>query len=304
VHLLTGKPAWSIKLGLFIVVLFWFIYTVYQLIEILHGGIEVPFTDIPATLGLSLRTIASLIALLAAGLYMIRYNFSSMRTLYYFRWVVVFEAAYWLSFLPSGIWGFQYNTILYSQEFFILSIGIPCILEAILLSSILFILASRIGAKKPEQVTIKWLLITVVAYFFVFWFNYTAQWWSEIFVSGTSFIWTSRLYAFEFILTIGGLLLLTIYSGIFTKISIGADSVEKLNLRKVGATITAFGLYFDLLLLLWILFPNLGDALTVWPTISVEHNPDLWMASLPFIGIPLMFYKNKKINAIKKNNLD
>jgi uncharacterized membrane protein YphA (DoxX/SURF4 family) len=303
VHLLTGKHVWPIKIGLFIVVLFWFTYTVYQLIDILHGGIEVPFTDVPATLGLSLRTVASLIALITAGLYMIKHNFSSMNVLYYFRWVAVFEATYWLSFLPSGIWGFQYSTILYSQEFFILSIGIPCLLEAILLPSILFILALHIGAKRPEQATVKWLLITVVAYFFVFWFNYTVQWWSEIFVSGTSLIWTSRLYAFEFILTIGGLLLLTIYSGIFTKNSIGADSVEKLNLQKVGASITAFGIYFDLLLLLWILFPNLGDALTVWPTISVEHNPDLWMFSLPFIGLPLMFYKNKKINAANKNNL-
>ncbi len=295
-RLLANKSIWTIKVGLFFVVLFWFIFTVYQLGEILHGGIEVPFTDVPATLGLGLRTVASLIALIIATLYMGKSSFSSTRALSYFRWVALFEAAYWLSFLPSGIWGFQYSTILYSQEFFIINTGLPCILEAIIMPSMLAVLLFKMNTKKPVQGVIKWMLITVSAYLFVFWFNYTAQWWSEIFVSGTELIWQSRLYAFEFILTIGGLLLLTIYTGIFTKNSIGADSAAKLNLRKAGSIVTIFGLYFDLLLLLWLLFPNAGDALTVWPTFSVEHNPDLWMASLPLIGIPLILFKNKKVS--------
>ncbi len=292
-HVLANRSVWAIKVGLFLVVLVWFCFTVYQFGEIFHGSIEVAFTDVPATLGLGLRIVASLIALTASVLYLGKNDFSFTHAIGYFRWSFLFEAAYWLSFLPSGIWGFQYSTILYSPEFFIIGTGVPCILEAIIMPSVLVTLFFKTPPKKPVRVTIKWALITLSAYLFVFWFNYTAQWWSEIFVSGTELIWQSRLYTFEFALTIVGLLILFIYTGVYTKYSSGSDAITKINLRNAGAIITAFGLYFDLLLLLWLLFPHAGDALTVWPTFSVEHNLDLWMTSLPLIGVPLMLFKKK-----------
>ena len=294
-YLVENKTVRVTKTGLFVVALLWFTFSVYQLYEILIGGIEVPFTDVPATFGLGLRTSASLIALITAALYASKSSFDSSRAIPYIKLVILFEAAYWLSFLPSGIWGLDYSTISFSREFFIIGTGLPCILEAIIMPASLTILFFQIHTKKSAQNTLKWLLITLAVYLFVFWFNYTAQWWSEIFVSGTNYILQSALYCFEFVLTVGGILFLFLYACIFAVSSVRNYGVAGINSWKAGAIITLFGVYFDLLIILWLLFPNAGDALTVWPTISIEHNPDLWMASLPLIGIPLMFYRfNKK----------
>jgi hypothetical protein len=287
---MENKFWWAFKIGLFLVTFFWFILTAYKLSTVVLYGIFVPFTDLPATFGLGFRIAASFIALVASIRFLRKRSFSSANASISIKLVILFEAIYWLLFLPSGLWGFQYSTILYSREFFILETGLPCTVAAIVIPIMLAILFFKLQTKKPPKEIIKWTLIAAVAYLLVFWFNYTAQWWSEIFISGLDFLIQSRLYTFEFALTVGGLLMIVLYTAIYAKESLMVDTIAKLDLRKAGAIITAFGIYFDLILLLWVLFPDAGNALTVWPTFAIAHNADLWMASLPIVGVPLIFY--------------
>ena len=286
---MENKSWWAFKIGLFLVTFFWFILTLYKLSTVILYGIFVPFTDLPATFGLGFRIAASMIALVVSIRFLRNRSFSSANASFSIKLVILFEAIYWLLFLPSGIWGFQYSTILYSHVFFIIEAGLPCTVAAIVIPIMFAILFFKLQTKKAPKEIIKWSLIAAVAYLLVFWFNYTAQWWSEIFISGLDFLIQSRLYTFEFALTVGGLLLIALYTAIYAKESLMVDSIAKLDLRKAGAIITAFGVYFDLILLLWVLVPDAGNALTVWPTFAIEHNADLWMASLPLIGLPLLF---------------
>lgn len=292
---MENKSWFTFRIGLFFVVLFWFILTLYKLGTVIVNGIFVPFTDVPASIGLAFRAAASLFALSIAVDYLRKNSSYPKIPLLSLKLIILFEAVYWLLFLPSGLWGFQYSTILYSREFFIIEAGLPCTVAATVIPATLAILLFKLHMKKPSPEIINWALITATAYLLVFWFNYTSQWWSEIFISGLNFLIQSRLLIFEFVLTVIGLLLIAMFVAIYAKESSKLNSLSKLNLKKAGVIITFFGLYFDIILFLWILFPDAGRGLTVWPTFSVEHNPDLWMASLPLIGIPLSIYsKNKK----------
>lgn len=291
---MENKSWKTLKIGLFFVSFFWFILTLYKFSTVLLYGIFVPFTDLPGTFGLGFRIIASLVALVTSIRFLGKPQFSFTNAAGSIKMIILFEALYWLLFLPSGLWGFQYSNILYSSGFFILEAGLPCTVASIVIPTMLAILLIKIHSKKSSQDIIKWSLIASTAYLLVFWFNYTSQWWSEIFVGGLDFILKSGLFAFEFALTVGGLLLIAFYTANYTKEITEINRIEKLSLQKAGVIITAFGLYFDILLFLWILFPDAGNTLTVWPTFYVEHNADIWMASLPLVGVPLIFSSKTK----------
>jgi hypothetical protein len=91
----------------------------------------------------------------------------------------------------------------------------------------------------------------------------------------------------SFILTLYGLSALVVFTAYFTgkSISAGADSFEKFNLRPIGAIIVALGLYFLWNYLTWIFFGGWSD----WYAWFLGHNLDLWMLSLPLVGLPLLF---------------
>jgi general stress protein CsbA len=253
---------------------------------------DVPFTDIAGSVGFGFRAAASFMALIVTILYLVKRGLSTCEVVTSFRWIILLEAAYWALFLPAGIWGFNFQSVLYSREFFILEAGLPCLVEALVMPTVLVVLFFKISPNKPAQGAINWGLIAAAAHLFVFWFNYTSQWWSEIFLQGTALITNSHVYTVEFALTVVGLLLITAYAAVYAKNSSKAKTLGELNLRKAGLILTGLGLYFDALLLLWFLFGDMG-GLTVWPTFAVLHNVDLWMATLPLIGVPLIFSKKR-----------
>jgi hypothetical protein len=87
------------------------------------------------------------------------------------------------------------------------------------------------------------------------------------------------------------LLVLTLYAAYFTVKSSKVDSADKLNLRAVGAIILSLGLYFLWNYLTWIYFG--GDAVwSFWYAWFLGHNLDLWLLSLPLVGVPLLFDGN------------
>ncbi len=298
---MENKAKWAFKIGLFIVALTWFSYTMYKFGATVLNLTDVPFTDMPGSVGFGFRAAASFMALIVTILYLVKRGLSTCEVVTSFRWIVLLEAAYWALFFPAGIWGFNFQSVLYSRDFFIIEAGLPCLVEALVMPTVLVVLFFKISPNKPAQGAIKWGLIAAVAHLFVFWFNYTSQWWSEIFLQGTALITNSHVYTVEFALTVVGLLLITVYAAVYAKNSSKAKTLGELNLRKAGLIVTGLGLYFDVLLLLWLLFGDMG-GLTVWPTFAVLHNVDLWMATLPLVGMPLLFSKklSAQADSIKK----
>jgi hypothetical protein len=291
---MEAKSHWALRIGLFLVVLSWFSFTTYQLGKGILNGIDVPFTDLPATIGLSFRAAAGFIALIAILFYLAKRDLSVTEALASTRWVLLLEAAYWFSLISSGIWGFQIYFQpgafgRYPSELFLVGTGVPCITESVLLPVILGILFLKLNPAKPAKNAIKWGLIAATAYIFVFWLLYTTQWLSDVILSGISVISLYPVNIFGFALTAGLLFLLAVYAGVYGKRSFGTETLTALNLKKAGAIVTAFGLYFDVTLLLWLLFGSPSGG-TIFHTFFVFHNMDLWLATLPLVGIPLIFY--------------
>jgi hypothetical protein len=294
VKTIENKSNWAFRIGLFIIALTWLFFSIYQSGKsIFNFDPELAFTDLPGSIGLGFRTVAAFVALVTILIFLVKRDLSKLELLTNFRWILLFEAVYWLVFLPSGIWGFQYSGVQYSHEFFIIETGLPCIVQGLIMPPVLVMLFFKLSPKRPAKGAIKWGLIAAVAQILVFWFNYTSQWWSEIYLDGTKFLTQYPMYALEFAGTVGGLLLLAVYAILYARRMSGVESLDGLDLRHAGFIITLLGLYFDIIVLLWLLFGNVG-TLTVWPTISVDHNLNLWLVSLPLVGLPLIFSKKQK----------
>jgi hypothetical protein len=286
------KSYWAFKIGLFLVVLSWFSFTIYQLGKSIFNGIIIPFTDVPGTIGFSFRLAAAFIALVTILFYLVKRGLSQPEVVTSMRWIVLLEAAYWVFFLPSAIWGFQFYNIRYPRELIIIETGLPCLIEAVVMPVVLGVLFLKLSSKKPAKGAIKLGLIAATANIFVFWLNYTVQWWADIILNGIGFISLYPMNAFSFALTTGGLLLLTLYTGVYAKKSFGTEALTGLNLKKAGAIVTALGLYFDVTLLLWLLFGS-PSGWSIWHTFFVFHNMDLWMLLLPLVGLPLIFSEKR-----------
>ena len=124
------------------------------------------------------------------------------------------------------------------------------------------------------------------------WLNYTAQWWSDVILSDIGFITLNPLNIFNFAITAVGLLLLTLYAAVYAKRSFGTDTLTGLNLKKAGAIIVTLGVYFDVSFLSWLLFAGPNQSGIAY-TFFMFHNMDLWLLSLPLVGVPLILYKKR-----------
>jgi hypothetical protein len=169
---------------------------------------------------------------------------------------------------------------------------VPCLAESVVMPVALGTLFLKLNMKKPAAGAIKWGLIAGTAYIFVLWLNYTTQWWSDVIISSIDIITITPLSTFNFALTAIGLLLLALYAGVYTKRSFGTEALAGLNLKKAGAIIIALGLYFDVSWLSWTLFASPSQNGIAY-TFFMFHNMDLWLLSLPLVGLPLLLYKKR-----------
>jgi hypothetical protein len=289
---MEAKSYWAFKTGLFLVVLFWFSFTIYQLGKGIFNGIDIPFTDVPAAIGLSFRAAAGFIALITVLFYMVKRDLSPPEALTSMRWIMLLEAAYWFSLFPSALWGFRVTFPRYPREVFIIGTGVACLAESIVMPVALIGLFLKLSSKKPGANAVKWGLIAATSYIFVLWVNYSAQWSSDIILNGFSILTCYPVNAAVFAVTVGGLLLLTIFAGVFARKSSMTDTLAGVDLKKAGLIVTAFGLYFDVALLLWLLFGSISGE-SISQTFFVYHNMDLWLFSLPLMGLPLILSRDK-----------
>jgi len=303
-----------LKVGLVTVALSYFLFTFHDLFNLQWVGewnrphtflFNIFIEDINAEAGLVSRFIASMIALVAV-IYYLRKTALTAKAYKILRWIAVFEAIYWFgllattevdarSFLRFAQRGALKPTLLGLN----LTVNLVAdVAESIFLPIVLLILAYLLNpGKKSRKITL-WAQIAGTAYIFVFWLTNTNQWLSTILVKGTTYLTKYPQNMTSFIITTFGLLALGILSIGFIAKSRKAPSLEKLNLKVAGSLVTLLGLYFLWNYVGWILF---GTPYSSWVAWFLGHNLDLWMLSLPLIGIPMLFYsQDSDVNTAKK----
>ncbi len=304
-----------LKIGLLLVAVSYFLFTFHAMFtlswigewETVGGGSSlVSFwifvTDISASIGLVFRFIASIIAVASVIYYFAKKGLPAPTAFKVLRWILVLEAVYWLGLLVSGIWGvlpvelggsgsggagLQFNTVL------LITTGVPCLVGAIAIPFALFKLASKLKANKSTADAVKWGLTAGTIYIFIFWLSNTGLWISTLLSKGTQYVGAYPENLLSFVLTVYGLAALAAFAAYFTgnSTSNGADNVEKLNQRTLGAIIVALGLYFLWNYLTWIFFGG-NQLWSDWYAWFLGHNLDLWMLALPLVGLPLLFRRS------------
>jgi len=313
-----------LKLGFLAVVIAYFLFTLHGMFTLSWIGewehmreparTTIFVEDITATTCLAFRFLASIIALSTTVTYLIRRNMSKPTTYKAVRLVLVFEGIYWLGLATTAWYSVQrflqlvFNNASLVNLTYSLSLSvIPTILEAIILPIILIIFAVKLNPKKPLKTPIKWGLITGTFYIVVFWLINTAEWISVIQQKGIQYLWMITTpvngvnqivyhpeHLVSFVITAFGLAALAIYTVNFTRKSLGAETLEELKEGTIGAIILSLGMFFLWNYFSWVFFA--GNTWNNWYAWFLGHNMDLWMLSLPLLGLPLLFNKKHKIH--------
>lgn len=297
-----------LKIGLLIVTVAYFLFNLHTMftLEWIGEWARTPgmfntvqlIEDINATIGNTFRFAGSIIAIVALTYYLIKKNFSRNKSFLVLRIVIVFEAIYWLGLIASGISAIWRTIIWFNSPYFGLTYTIgyalPAILESTIIPIVLFILAYKLSPNKPMNGVIKWSLISGTIIVFVYWLLNTGIWMLTIPVKGMEYLTNYPYMMISFLSTVLGLLGLTIYSVYATKKNVGTETLQNLNLKPAGIIILGLGMFYLWNYLTYIFFGGI-HVWSDWYAWLLGHNMDLWMLSLPLVGIPLLF-KNKKAN--------
>lgn len=294
-----------IKIGLLIVVLVFFLFTLHGILTLAWigewEGLETStsfwifITDISSAIGLVFRFIGSLVAAGTVIFYFVKKGISRSREYRLIKIILILEAIYWFTFITSGIWGITpLIDSFFSEPFstygliFLISMGIPCLFESIFLPIALFKIIFKLNPNLTKKGAIKWGLIAGSGYIFVWWFNNAGLWITTVMVKGIEYLTIFPANLLSFVFTIFGLLLLGVFSAFFYKRSIGAEDLDQLKLKTIGLIIIIAGFYFLWNYLTWIFFGK-PEMWSDWYAWFLGHNLDLWALSLPLLGIAILF---------------
>lgn len=294
-----------LKIGIFIVALAYFLFALHDAFTLswigewnrIGGGsfsFEIYFEDIVGFVSALVRFTAGIVAFGAVAYYFAKKNLTKASVFKVLRWVLVLEAIYWvMAFLPTGY--FEVRDLFFSRATHQMTLTfllrtftlntVPVLVESIALPIVLFILAYKMSPQKPLKGAISWGMIAGTLYIFLYWLLNTTIWISTMQVKGTAYVTSHPENLLNFILAAFGLLALGFYSAAFTVKSRRAETMQELNLKIVGAVILAFGLYFLWNYLTWVFLGGWSS----WYAWFLGHNEDLWILSLPMLGIPLLF---------------
>ena len=265
----------SMKTGLLIVVLTWFLYTFYEFTKgafnISKGVFWIELTDTSGVIGLGFRTVAGFIAVITILFFIFRKDLTKPETMMSIRWIALGEAACFLSLFLSVIWGldilarFGLSDIQFAFYFgtsstvgsgltWFFSSTLPVLFKSVVIPFALVKLFFALNPKKPISNVIKWSLISGTVYIFMVWFDNATVWVSAVLTKGIDYVTLYPANIFSFTLTTVGLLALGLYAAYFTKKSLNKGDLEHLNLSRVGLIITFLGLYFLVIYVMWLLF--------------------------------------------------
>lgn len=286
----------ALKIGLLLVAITWFCFTGFQFIKgafnIFRGGwFWVSLTDTAGTFGLGFRTMAALIAVFTILFFVVRKDLSKPELTMSIRWVLLGEAIAMLALFPCVVWSVA---LAIGTESSSIGLGsfiestLPVFFESVIIPIVLVKLFFEFNPRKPPNGIIKWGLIAGTVYIFMFWINNTGNWIGAIERKGIEYMTAYPDHIISFCLTTIGLLILALYSAYFTLKTSKATALAEVDLRKIGAIVTALGLYFLIIYVMW-LFLGTDAKWSTWYAWFLGHNMDLWVLSLPLAGIPLLF---------------
>lgn len=304
---MISQKVTPLKVGLLIVALAYFLFNAHSLFNLSWVGewnrltinhtlsFEIYIEDITAAIGVAFRFAASIIAV-AAAIYYFSKGLPSIGKVYkILKVILVFEAIYWFGLVTTA--GVDIRSLVLIQHHTVTAVLnslasniIPDVVESIALPIILIVLAYKLNPEKPNQ-AIKWSLVTGTLLVFVFWVTNSSIWVYTLRGYGTKAITNYAVNTVAFASTVVGLLALAIYMSWFTVTSRKATALTEVHLKRAGVAITAFGLFFLWNYLTWVFFGGnyLWNSDQVWYAWFLGHNLDLWMLSLPLLGLPLLF---------------
>lgn len=298
-----------LKFGFLIVALAYFLFTFHAMFTLSWIGEWESFSgsfrfvifieDIASTIGIASRLVASTIAFSGTVLYFVKKGLSTQTTMKVLRLILIGEAIYWLGLLPSGVlplfstqgfamWRVDGHISVLPVLTSLLTNEIPLLTESIAIPVVLFKLSYQLNPKKPAKGIIKWGLIAGTVYILVFWLTNTSLWVLTILRQGTGYLTSFPQNLLSFTLTSIGMFALTVFMAYFAKKSMGTENVEKLEFKTIGAIITALGLFYLWNYLTWIFFGT-NEIWSNWYVWFLGHNLNLWLLSIPLVGLPLLF---------------
>ena len=286
-----------LRMGLLIVALTWFLFTFYEFIKgafnIFKGTFWIELTDTAGVIGLGFRAVAGFIAVITILFFIFRKDLSKPEVMMSIRWVVLGEAVCFLSLFLVVIWGLDIFAVYGLGEFgftFFIGSTLPVLFESVVIPFVLINLFFALNPNKPMFNFVKWSLISGTVYIFMVWFNNASGWVVAVLAQGIDYVTLYPANIFSFVLTTVGLLVLGVYAAYFTKKSISKGQLENIDLSKVGIILTSLGLYFLIIYVMWLVLGSVGGW-SDWYAWFLGHNVELWMMSLPLVGIPLLFKK-------------
>jgi hypothetical protein len=278
--------------GLLLATLSWLSYIFYDFnigIFSRHTTIPLIVEDIPAVWGVGFRMAAAVIALIIVVFYVIKREFSISEATVALRFVLLFEALYFLSFLAAAfnVEGQNYLTYFTLTRFFEKSF--PSFVDGLLLPAVLVKLFFELNPNKPKKGAIKWALIYVTAFIFAFWLNNSGEWIGTVLSKGINYLTQYPINLLSFVVTLLGLFLLFLYSAKFLSLWLKTNTLNWFNLRNINAVVTFLGLYPLFIFLLWLFFGSVGGWGT-WYAWFLGHGYMSFIAlPITFVTIPLLF---------------
>jgi hypothetical protein len=309
-----------LKIGFLIGALAYFLFTFHEMFTLSWIGEWESFSgafrfvvfveDITANIGTASRLVASAIAFTGVVLYFAK-GLPTQKTKKVLRFVLIGEAIYWLGLLASGVlplfstlgfatWRVNGHISTLPVLTSLLTNEIPLLIESIAIPVVLFKLSYELKPNKPARGAIKWGLIAGTVYVLVFWLTNTTRWVSTVMRQGIEYLTSYPQNLLSFALTTIGMLALTVFMAYFTKKSIGTENMENLKLTTIGVITIALGLFYLWNYLSWIFFGT-NEIWSNWYVWFLGINPNLWLLSIPLVGLPLLFFAKKSRTMKDKN---
>jgi hypothetical protein len=300
-----------LKIGLLIVTVAYFLFNLHTMatLEWIGEWARTPgsintiqlIEDINATIGNCFRMTGSVIAISAVIYYFVKKDFSKNRSYLILRIVLLFEAIYWFGLLASGMSSIYRIFRGIHDLTFIFGYALPAVLESTIIPILLIILAYRLSPNKPIKGIIKWGMIAGTALVLIFWPLNTGMWLYAINIKGAEYLTNYPHLMIAFLSTAIGLLVLGLYSAYATKKLSGTQNLKDLNLKPIGIVVTGLGFWYLWNYLTWMFFG--GDYMwSDWYAWLLGHNMDLWMLSLPLVGLPLLFMSKPPQDSISEKS--
>jgi hypothetical protein len=303
------RPDRTIRIGFLIAALAYFSFSFYESTIALLGNTHpgtAPFaiwvTDTTGLLGMGFRVAAGFVAVLTALFFVSNRDLSWSEALMSLRWIVILEGTYWfVTLFPVAVWGIDGLAIGHWSLAFTLNTAIPTLFASVAIPVTFAVLFLRLNEKNLFKTALKWGLIAGTICIYAFWISNLGNWLGVVVDKGISYVTLfpgNLANLFSFLVTSVCLLALALFATYYTAKYVRNGESSKFNFRTAGAIITFFGLYFDVIYVLWIIAGSVGGW-SNWYAWFLGHNADLWIMTLPMLGIPLMLKENLQNKALK-----